>query len=261
MLAAVVGGGLSWHLNHRFDEAQATESQLDDYISQVKLLDEVLTMSARMAAATGDFSYKQRYDNYDAELDALIKKTASALGITEVRQFVEQTDEANRKLVEMEQRAFALVLEGRWPEASDLLVSEEYMRWKRVYAEGVDKTVAWQKGVIDSERRTLTFLLVIFEISSGVIILALLPTWYFALRAGRRWGQERLELETALRKGHDELELRVRERTTELQFANEALHRSTEFERRRSRITSTRMTSSRWQMTIFRRRTCGSMWR
>ena len=79
------------------------------------MFDEVLTMSARMAAATGDFSYQTRYDKYDAELDALIKKTARALGLSEVKQFVEQTDEANQKLVQLERRAFALMHEGRRP--------------------------------------------------------------------------------------------------------------------------------------------------
>ena len=105
MLAAAVGAGLSWQLNHRFDEAQEREAKLDEYVGQARLFDEVLTMSARMAAATGDSSYKQRYDKFDAELDTLIKETANALGLSEVRQFVEQTDDANRKLVEMERRA------------------------------------------------------------------------------------------------------------------------------------------------------------
>jgi len=228
MLVAAVGGGLSWQLNHRFDKAQAREFQLNEYIGQVRLFDEVLTMSARMAAATGDFSYEQRYDKYDAELDALIKKTASALGLPEVRQFVEQTDEANRRLVEMERRAFALASEGRRTEATALLVSDEYLKWKAVYADGVEKTVAWQRGAIESEQRDLRFLTVGFEISSSAVILALLSTWYFVLRTGRRWSQERLRSEATLRKAHDELELRVRERTADLQIANETLRHRTE---------------------------------
>ena len=67
-----------------------------------------------------------------------------------------------------------------------------------------------------------------FEISSGAIILALLWAWYFALGAGRRWRQERLKSEAAVRKVHDELELRVTKRTAELQSANETLRKETE---------------------------------
>ena len=101
VLAAAAGSALLWQLHERFDAVQAREAQLDEYVSQVKLLDEVLTMSARMAAATGDASYEARYDKNDAALDALIKKTASALGLSEVKQFVGQTDEANQKLVQL----------------------------------------------------------------------------------------------------------------------------------------------------------------
>ena len=220
VLAAVVGAGLSWQLNHRFDEVRARDNQLQDYISQVRLFDEVLTMSARMAAATGDLSYKDRYDKYDAELDALIKTTARALGLSEVRQFVEQTDEANRKLVEMERRAFALASEGQRTEATALLVSDEYLKWKRVYAGGLERTVAWQRDVIATEQRRLGYLLIgVLTASSGIVVVLLL-TWYFALHAGRRWGQERLESEAALRKAHDELEQQVSERTADLQSQN-----------------------------------------
>ncbi len=223
LLAAAFGAGLSWHLNQSFDAARGKGAQLNEYISQVKLLDEALTMSARMAAATGDLSYKDRYDRFDAELDALIKKTARALGLPEVRQFVEQTDEANLKLVEMERRAFALVADGQRAEASALLVSDEYLRWKRAYAEGVEKTATWQRGAIEREQRTLDLLLATVEVSSGVVVLALLWAWLLAFRAGRRWSQERLLTEATLRGARDELELRVGERTAELHVANETL--------------------------------------
>ena len=228
VLAAAVGSALLWQLNERFDAVQAREAQLGEYVSQVRLFDEALTMSARMAAATGDASYEARYHKYDAQLDALIKRTARALGLAEVAQFVGQTDEANQKLVQLERRAFALMREGKRAEASALLVSGEYLRWKRVYADGVEKTVAWQSGAIQRDKQNLYRLMVGFEISSGAIVLALLSTWYFALRAGRRWSQERLESEAALRKGRDELGLRVRERTAQLQSANESLREEAE---------------------------------
>ena len=220
LLTATVATGLSWSLHHHYDAARASENQLDDYIGQVKLFDEALTMSARLGAATGDFGYEERYDKFDADLDALIKKTASALGLPEVRQFVEQTDEANRELVKMERRAFTLASEGRRTEATALLVSDDYSKWKRVYAEGVEKTVAWQRGVLERNQRYLHWQTLGSEISSGAAILAMLWAWYFAIRAGRRWAQERSTTEAALRKAHNELELRVQERTAALQSKN-----------------------------------------
>ena len=88
--------------------------------------------------------------------------------------------------------------------------------------------MAWQNGAIQHDKRNLYRLMVGFEISSGAIILVLLSTWYFAYRAGRRWSQERLESEAALRKSRDELDLRVTERTTELRSINETLREETE---------------------------------
>jgi hypothetical protein len=228
LLAVAVGAGLSWQLQGRLDELRARQFQLTEYVSRIMLFDEALTMSARMAAATGDFAYKKRYDKFDAELDALINETKSALERPEVRQFVEETDEANRKLVEMERRAFALASEARLTEATALLVGDEYLRLKGIYADGVEKTVAWQRSAIEGEQRTLQYLTIGFQVSSGLVVLILLSSWYFALRTGRRWSQERLRSEASLRNARDELELRVSERTADLRIANETLRHGTE---------------------------------
>ncbi len=153
VLAVVAMILMLWQLQHRFADLRAKQVELSEYHSRVMLFDEALTMSARMAAATGDLAYKQRYDAFDAELDALIKQTQNAVRAPEARQFIEQTDQANRKLVGIERRALTLVSEGRLTEASALLVSEEYLRLKDVYADGVDKTAYWLKGAIEIPSR------------------------------------------------------------------------------------------------------------
>ena len=228
LLAAAFGAGLSWRLQDSLEQLAAKQTNLTEYSSHVMLFDEALTMSARMAAATGDASYKQRYDKLDSDLDALLKETEGVLRGPEVLPYVKQTDAANRKLVEIERRAFTMSSEGKLAEATALLVSDEYMRLKRLYADGVEKTVAQQKGTIEAAQRHLRLLTIALRASTGVIVLVLLLTWYFALRAGRRWSRERLRSEEALRKARDELEARVRERTANLQIANEALEESSE---------------------------------
>ena len=98
-----------------------------------------------------------------------------------------------------------------------MLASEEYSRLKDVYADGVDKTVSWLKGTIVSQVRHLNLLTAGLGMASGVIVLVLLWAWYFAVRAGRRWSEERIRAEAGLKKARDDLELRVKERTADLQ--------------------------------------------
>ena len=227
LLSGTVGLGLSWRLTNSLAELVAKQSQLTEYTSQVMLYDEVLTMSARMAAATGDLTYQQRYDRFEASLAALIKETGRSLHGTDVGRFVEQTDEANRKLVEIERRALTLASEGRLTEATALLVTDEYLRWKGVYADGVEKAVAEQRSAIDGKQRQVILLQKAVVGSRDVILLLLLSVLYVGLRAARRWNKERLRSAAALREAHDELQIRVRERTAELSIANETLRDNT----------------------------------
>ena len=71
-------------------------------------LDEVLTMSARLAAATGDSRWETRYHQFEPKLDAAIKETMALASDDSAIAASTQTDVANAKLVAMETQAFAL---------------------------------------------------------------------------------------------------------------------------------------------------------
>jgi signal transduction histidine kinase len=99
-------------------------------------LDEVLTMSAMMAATTGDISWEQRYRKFEPELDLAIKRALQVSAEQDIFAAV-QTDEANMKLVAMENEAFDLVRAGKAEAAQDILFGEEYARQKKIYADGI----------------------------------------------------------------------------------------------------------------------------
>jgi diguanylate cyclase (GGDEF)-like protein/PAS domain S-box-containing protein len=223
LLATVLGAWLLWEFHVRLDDLRTRQFRLSQHISRIMLFDEVLTMSARMAVATGDAAYKARYDKFDAELNNVLTETKQLVRQPEEQRFIKQIDEANRKLVEIERRALALAIAGRQAEASQLLAADEYSKWKQVYADNVAKVVAWERETVKSEEQTLRFLIIIFLISSGAIVVAIISTWYFALAAARRWAEERLSSEAALRRARDELEQRVAERTAQLRSATEVL--------------------------------------
>ncbi|MDD5181149.1 MAG: diguanylate cyclase [Gallionellaceae bacterium] len=187
------------------------------------LLDEVLTMSARMAAVTGDFSYEKRYDQFDPELTKAIDEVRNLLPQQDIKLFVTETDEANLALVKMERQAFALAHEGKRQEAMALLNGGEYARQKKIYADGMQKTINVANDLIEKGYRHLHWLFLGLVAASIVSVLVLLTTWVFASMSARSWARERMESEDALRNSRDELETGVKERTAELSHANEEL--------------------------------------
>ena len=205
LLITILSGWQSWQLHDRFEEMSRKHIALTGDVGRIMLLDEVLTMSARMAAATGDFSYEKRYDQFDPQLTAVINAARVILPQAEIALFVGETDEANNALVTMERQAFALAHQGKRQEAMALLTGAEYMRLKKVYAGGMEKTVNAATRLIEKDIQHLHILSIWFAVASVAGTLLLLATWFFAIRSARNWAAERKIAEDALRKAQDEL--------------------------------------------------------
>ncbi len=86
-------------------------------------LDEVLTMSARMAAATGDPRWESRYRDHEPKLEAAIEQAVGLAPEQYTREAVMRTDAANVRLVEMENRAFDLVQSHARPRSASSAIS------------------------------------------------------------------------------------------------------------------------------------------
>ncbi|MFC6520018.1 hypothetical protein ACFQAT_09770 [Undibacterium arcticum] len=120
---------------------QLRNLRLQELSGRVVHLDEVLTMSARMAATTGDLQWERRYRQFESQLDAVIKETLQLTILSESAEATKQTDAANLKLVDMENQAFALVRAGQPGQAKLILFSEAYEAQKKIYAEGIVRLV------------------------------------------------------------------------------------------------------------------------
>lgn len=199
ILAIIFSAWQLWRLHERFEETSSKHLVIAERVGRIMQFNEVLTMSARMAAATGDFSYEKRYDHFDPLLTKEILAVRAALPQSEIEQFARETDEANVLLVKMERQAFALVHQGRQQEAMDLLTGDEYMRLKNAYAGGMDKTTKAAHALIESDNRETQILFLWLLAASAVSVLALLFAWFFAARSTNSWAAERKATEQIIR--------------------------------------------------------------
>lgn len=203
--------------------------RLEELRGEIIRLDEVLTMAARMAAATGDMSWEERYKQNEPLLDAAIREVITLAPESRSGNSVVETDMANMRLVQMEKRAFELLHKKERKAANELLQSEAYSRQKEIYAHGMDGFNRELKAVIGhttrKKREEAFTQIALISFAVGVLMLA----WVMVLRALRNWekyfGKQNSQLflqANELAALNMNLDLKVAERTIELERSREA---------------------------------------
>lgn len=133
-------GGGSYRLYRADKVTKECDARIEQLRGRIVHLDEVLTMSARMAAQTGDLNWEERYHRFEPKLDEAIKEAKTLASEAYSGEAAAQTDAANIALIEAENRAFDLVRQGHLEEAQAVLFGNEYARQKRIYAQGMART-------------------------------------------------------------------------------------------------------------------------
>jgi methyl-accepting chemotaxis protein PixJ len=200
LLGLALTGTSAWNIWRIYQGLQTTvakQFKLQDLSGQIIHLDEVLTMSARMAASTGNRSWEDRYNDYVPKLDLAIGEMLKEVPVSEQAN-PEQTDAANKKLIEMETQAFQLVGKGQSPAALKLLLGPQYAQQKAIYSTGINATLTKVKTDVAVELKEYRMRLlwsVIFAVTS-VLLLAVL--WAIVLQAVRGYIRERNTSQAAL---------------------------------------------------------------
>lgn len=163
-------------------------------------LDEVLTMSARMAALTGEPHWGQRYREAEPRLAAAIR-TAQALapGSRELA-FVLATDEANQKLVAAEEQCLRLIDSGDRTAAAALVFSSAYAQLKEQYARGAADALAACERRVSTNLTIQRRAAVVNGIVATVLAIVGFTAVYLITRAISRRSQIRHELHVAMRR-------------------------------------------------------------
>ncbi len=213
VLSAAVLGLLYWQAQSQDQVLDEKREVLVENIGQLRLLDETLTMSARLAAAAEDPKledrYEERYDEADAEIVDLTEETLNLFPTSEVRQRFETIQGPLDRLLAMDDRALALTREGRNSEALKLLEGPEYERYKQRYIGVLDATFAALKGAEERERQRLeTYRLALLGAATLGLALVFLG-WSFAIRTlikRRRAEEENARLASIVQNSTDAID-------------------------------------------------------
>ena len=172
---------------HRYDSASdQRQLKLTALKGSIVHLDEVLTMSARLAALTGDAKWDERYRHFEPILDATIKEADQLAPSKQGHEAAIQTGAANLKLAEMEHRALDMVRSNRPQEARAVLFSDEYEQQKQIYAQGMTQIGDDLAAAIDASDRLdqkEATRAVLLECGVGLLLVV---AWGFVLSNARR---------------------------------------------------------------------------
>ena len=130
-------------------------TQLQDWKGQIQWLDEVLTMSARLATLTGNTSWVDRYNAHVGTLDEVFVLTLDNLDAASRNKFDSLTFSANEKLINWEDLALKAVSAGKPEEGRQYMFGPAYDEQKRIYHQGLDVI---RTSVEDITNQTLVFM-------------------------------------------------------------------------------------------------------
>jgi len=138
LTVAILFSSLAYLLFDTFNDIHSKNlrnTELTQLVERIVYYDEVLTMSALMKVYSGDLSWEKRYYNAADKLDIALLSAANKLPV--IQRFIDQTSEANQRLINMEMEAFSLANKGDSKAGQQVLQSTAYQIDKQAYSEGM----------------------------------------------------------------------------------------------------------------------------
>ncbi len=172
--ALIVSGVLLERVAYQREQNAATERLIEaqQAADRILLADERLTMSANMAAATGEQRWINRYDANIPVIDEAIRAAGELAPASVADQFDAETRVANDRLVELERSSFDAVHAGRIRTARAILDGAAYAEHKHTLSDGTSRFIASVIGSVRAElkavgSRALVFMCLVL-LASGV---------------------------------------------------------------------------------------------
>jgi signal transduction histidine kinase len=208
LLGLVVTAGLiaaAWSSYSSTKTIAKRESWMVERQGKVAHLDEALTMSAMMAASTGDLAWEARYREFEPELDRAIRDLMAKAPDAVIAASSKDLDAANRALVALEGRAFELVRAGDAKSASAIMFGAEYRGHKQRYAAELKKIMTAMDAAMASEMDAHVRDAALKVLVSALCLVLALVAWGRAVSKLR--ARERGLAEALVRSERDHAEL------------------------------------------------------
>ncbi len=168
-------------------DASAKSVSLVAGIERIRYQEEVLSMSARMSAFTGQTRWAERYERAAPQLDSAISETLSALdGETATAALAELSPTA-REIIKVQRRVIALAAEGRTEAAINLVDSRDYRQLEARQDDQLEQAfrLALAENAAQQERADRWEWSVVATSILAVAIVVVLG--FVTVRSVRRW--------------------------------------------------------------------------
>jgi methyl-accepting chemotaxis protein len=152
--------------------------------------DEALTMSARMAATTGDERWSERYNSHVEPMDKALKAAVALAPAEAQRAFVTATSKANDRLIELETEAIQRARSGNTNSATSIMNSPEYDNQKSILSNGLARFEAAINQSISGAQAKLDNYTKIAVVIRLLIFCAIGLSWWYFLRILNIWRGE-----------------------------------------------------------------------
>lgn len=202
ILPMLLIAGLGWHVWRTywdFKKTQFHDIRLRELYGTIIYYDEILTTSARMAVATNNFHWGERYLGFLPQREAAMATARNIAPETFMTEDALRMNAAKMKLMEWEAKSLDLVREGRSNLATVLIFGKQYEELKQTYTAGMQKiALALEQHVeasLKSQRQRS-----IFAVSAvGIAFPFLIFAWLGVLRLIGRHIAERRRAESKMK--------------------------------------------------------------
>ena len=181
-LVCVFANLLSWRSHLLAEKVTTDDLRTDELISEVRAADEVLTMSTRMAASTGEERWAIRYAEQSTALDRALDELDRMSHTPEMRASLAALREANQGLVLAEERSLKLTRSGALARATQELQGDDYTGGKLAYAQASARLLRAINAQTESDLGDAQRSLQRLQALIAAMLVGLLVPWWACLK-------------------------------------------------------------------------------